>query len=255
MPRVRPARTKRDSDIADEWNRLANLRHDQIKSGADLTFHHVLMPTVLMLAGDLSSANVLDVGCGTGYLTSVLSRRAKRVTGVDISAASIEIARAEMAEQKNVQLAAVAIETFAEEQREEPFDIAVANMTLMDCLDLGLAIRSIRKTLVPGGTLVATITHPCFWPRYWEYEDEAWFQYSTEIVLEAPFEISHQKTALLSTHVHRPLEMYVDVLARERFSVVALVEPMPPAEVEARYPKPWQVPRYLAFAARRESDG
>lgn len=51
-------------------------------------------PTFLELLGDLRGARVLDVACGEGFYTRLIRRRgAARVTGVDLSAGMIELAR------------------------------------------------------------------------------------------------------------------------------------------------------------------
>jgi len=42
---------------------------------------------------DVSGAEVLDIGCGTGRISRYFSERGAKVLGIDFSAKSIEIAR------------------------------------------------------------------------------------------------------------------------------------------------------------------
>jgi 2-polyprenyl-3-methyl-5-hydroxy-6-metoxy-1,4-benzoquinol methylase len=57
----------------------------------------------LQLLGDLSGQRVLDVGCGDGTNAVLLALRGARVTGVDVSSRSIELAR-EQARANNVEV-------------------------------------------------------------------------------------------------------------------------------------------------------
>jgi hypothetical protein len=52
-------------------------------------------------------------------------------------------------------------------------------------------------------------------------------------------------SGMITTHIHRPLEMYVKATERAGFKVVELREPMPSPIIEARYPEAWKFPRFL----------
>jgi 2-polyprenyl-3-methyl-5-hydroxy-6-metoxy-1,4-benzoquinol methylase len=80
--------------IAREWNDLAPVRFQQITSGDDISYHHVLIPNILALMPRQPVAAALDAGCGIGFLTNLLTDRAVRVVGVDVSPESIKIAQA-----------------------------------------------------------------------------------------------------------------------------------------------------------------
>jgi SAM-dependent methyltransferase len=47
----------------------------------------------LVLAAELAASSVVDIGCGTGLLACELARRGHAVTGVDPSAAMLDVAR------------------------------------------------------------------------------------------------------------------------------------------------------------------
>jgi len=53
----------------------------------------LLGPIIRWVEGYVAGRNVLEVACGTGNWTQVLSRRAAHVTATDASPGSIEIAR------------------------------------------------------------------------------------------------------------------------------------------------------------------
>jgi len=104
-------------------------------------------------------AQVLDVGCGPGWMSEFLARCGYWVTGVDISPDMVEIARERVAAIPGP--VAEDLEPFAEFQavpvRELPwsgrFDAAVLYDT-MHHFDAELeTLEVIRRTLVPGGQL------------------------------------------------------------------------------------------------------
>jgi SAM-dependent methyltransferase len=50
-------------------------------------------PAMLELAGDVAGRRILDVGCGTGPLSAALRDRGAVVTGIDVSAEMLKLAR------------------------------------------------------------------------------------------------------------------------------------------------------------------
>ncbi len=106
---------------------------------------------------------VLDVACGNGNFARRLANRGTRVVGIDFAEAMIERARAypEIPE-GGIEYAVVDV-TNREELAVlagEPFDVAVANMALMDIADIGPLMEFLAKNLRPGGRFVFSVTHP-----------------------------------------------------------------------------------------------
>jgi SAM-dependent methyltransferase len=97
-------------------------------------------------------SRVLDVCCGSGHVTEELVRRGYRVTGVDGSAALIEIARSKMPE---VELLVRDVQQMEIESR---FDAAISTFdSLSHVLSLDgvqKAFANVYKALSPGGTFV-----------------------------------------------------------------------------------------------------
>jgi SAM-dependent methyltransferase len=118
------------------------------------TFAHVVELMQLGLR-----AQVLDVGCGPGWLSEFFARCGYWVTGVDISPDMVEIARARVAAIPG--LVGEGLEPLAEFHampvREMPwtsrFDGAVLYDTMHHFDDELATLAVIRQTLVPGGQI------------------------------------------------------------------------------------------------------
>ena len=123
---------------------------------------HVEAYTLLQLMGDPHGLAVLDVACGEGYYTRLVRQRgAGRVTGLDLSAGMIELARRQEADHQ------LGIEYLVGDARslelDEQFDLVVAAYLLNYAPDRGelLAMsRGIARCLKPGGRFVTVNSNP-----------------------------------------------------------------------------------------------
>jgi SAM-dependent methyltransferase len=97
--------------------------------------------------------DVLDLGCGEGWLARALSGRRCTVTGVDASPALIEAAQKLGGGTFRV-LPYEELPTLAMQ-----FDLIAANFSL---LDENLHLEALRALLRPGGTLIVQTVHPAF---------------------------------------------------------------------------------------------
>lgn len=65
-------------------------------------------PEMLRLAGDVSTRRVLDAGCGSGPLSAALRAKGARVTGFDVSAAMVDLARERLRDDADLHVADIA---------------------------------------------------------------------------------------------------------------------------------------------------
>ncbi|MFD1932742.1 MULTISPECIES: class I SAM-dependent methyltransferase [Nonomuraea] len=113
------------------------------------------------LSGARPGDRVLDVGCGTGYLTRVLSPLigpGERVTGVDPSPQMIGYAR-ERAPANCVYLVG---EGQALDLPDASFDVVVSTLAMhhMPAAARGAAVREMARVLRPGGRLLIVELRP-----------------------------------------------------------------------------------------------
>jgi SAM-dependent methyltransferase len=235
--------------IFSEWDALADIRFQQITSGDDLTFNHVLAPCLVALAKTHPAKVIIDAGCGVGVLCDHLQYLKADLIGVDPSAQSIQLAKQHYGHLGI--FVAETLESFSEDN-ESIADLIVSNMVVMDVPNLTSFMSAISKLLVPGGRFIFSMGHPCFWPRYANFADAEWFDYREELMVEAPFRISNTKQPEIPyTHIHRPLGRYTAALREAGLGIEQLIEPLPTHEIEALYPKPWEYPRFLVLECKK----
>ena len=100
---------------------------------------------------DLSSAKVLDVGCGGGLLAETMAKRGAEVTGIDRSPKALSVA-AVHAEQSGIDVDYQEndAETWAQ-THQETYDVVTCLEVLEHVPDVERAVKACADMLKPGG--------------------------------------------------------------------------------------------------------
>lgn len=235
------------SPNADYWVHIMRERLDRYRT--ELTD-----PAVLGAVGDVDGLDVLDAGCGEGYLSRMLAERGARVTGVDLDPALIRAAQdLEAAEGRGIAFhhgdaAAIPAEAGS-------FDRIVANHLLNDIEDIGPVVADLARVLRPGGTLVALVLHPChYWARRGLDEtDPAWpDRYFATLPREQGFNVAGLESPTAVRAWYRPLEDYSTALAASGLVITGLQEPHPTSEQQRDpwWQAGWSKPMFLLITAQ-----
>jgi len=227
---------KSQREITEEWDSIALARNEQLMRNDDISFSKVLKPYILGSIKDAGS--IIDVGCGTGTLTTALRAPGRRLLGVDPSARSVNVAR--KSDPSGNYLVST-LEEWVEVNPSERFEVAVVNMVLMDVPDLRAFCEALSR-VVRGGRVIATIAHPIFWPIYWNYSSYPDFDYLSETVVEGPFRTTSVHYGHKTTHFHRPLSRYFAEITAAGMNVEKFDE-LRGMESSTRFP----FPRFAAF--------
>jgi SAM-dependent methyltransferase len=192
-------------------------------------------PAMLRLAGDVSGRRILDAGCGSGPLSAALRAKGAVVTGFDVSAAMVDLARERLGEDADVRVADLrAPLPYADAE----FDDVVASLVLHYLEDWGRPLAELRRVLKPGGRLILSVNHPSAYAIvYPEANYFALTKYSEDYLMDA-------QTVWL-TFWHRPLHAMTDAFATAGFRIVTVSEPPPASDTPAEL-----VPAGLEVASR-----
>lgn len=243
---------QQEIDVVAEWNKNAEARHNQIISEIDVSYHKVLIPTLLRLFGKIQDLKIIDVGCGSGVFAAELAKRGALVVGVDPAKEMIRIANREYGSNNRIEFYTQSIQSFSADSKME-FDIAVSNMSLITIENLDDACHAVSTLLKPHGKFMFNITHPCFWNQYRQYEPPEIFEYDKEHPQKGKFIISNDLHALptATTHFHRPVKKYFQSLNNASFIIEKILEPMPNRDDMKLYPNPWKFPRFLSMKSTK----
>jgi ubiquinone/menaquinone biosynthesis C-methylase UbiE len=214
-----------------------------------------LMPRMLKMLGDVYGKRILDLGCGEGGYARELKRRGADIVGVDGSDMLVQIAH-ERADAEELNISFICANANALDGiSENSFDLVVAAMSLMDVEDYPGAVREIRRVLCSGGSLLMSITHPCFSARISQWErppdnkhDLLFFKVDNYFEREVWEDKITRDFSSPVLRRHRPLEDYVQVLLHEGFLLRHFSEAEPTADElkkSYRFRKLTRIPYFL----------
>lgn len=247
------------------WEELAAWYDEKMGDEGDLWHRTLIDPGLLQVLGPVRALELLDLGCGNGYLCRRFAREGARVTGVDASAAAIERARRREAREPLGITYHVADAADLSVLSDASFDVVVSNMALMDIEDAEGAIREVARVLRPGGRLVFSLSHPCFdlpgGASAWvvervDFTSTVWrkvHRYRELFAAPVPWRLEGDRLAYTPAY-HRPLSWYVRTLRAAGFVVTALEEPAPTEEFLSVSPQgPWiaEIPLHCVIEARK----
>lgn len=130
--------------IQDDFDRLA--LYDRDEWNHNNHYHQFLLKQL-----PRKCQTVLDLGCGTGKFSRLLAERANKVTALDLSPNSIQIARQRSQQFNNIdyQVADISQCDFASERFE-----AIVSIATFHHLSLEQLIPKLKAALKPGGVLI-----------------------------------------------------------------------------------------------------
>ncbi len=123
--------------------------------------YHYVLPLV-------AGKKVLDVACGEGYGSALMSGPASEVTGVDISAQAIAHGRSAYAGRANLRLVEASCTKLPFD--DATFDVAVSFETIEHIREQSQFLDEVRRVLKPQGVLVLSC------PNKTEYSDKRGFK-------------------------------------------------------------------------------
>ena len=207
--------------------------------------------------GEVSGKSVIDIGCGEGRFSRLLSELGATVTGIDLTEPLIERAR-ELGSDKETYLQGDAENL--DGVADDSFDLAVSYIVLVDLLDYRRSIREAYRVLRPGGWFVVCNVHPM---RTASNNIVGWIRDSSGKLFypvdnyteEGPREFLWWGGPFIN--MHRTISSYVSAFLDAGFALEGLREPVPSEEQLAEHPEfddEPRVPNFIIYVLKKPTD-
>ena len=197
-------------------------RLSELTQGIDNTFKNILEPFIYNNISkyiqtsqeNIANVDILDVGCGCGYLTASIAKNFSEINiaGIDISQSAISCAKSHF----NLNFRQQDIVNFNEGKK---FDVVIYNMVLHNLQELEHSIWKTSILLKYKGIVLITIPHPAFWLTDKISRGKIIlkdpFNYNVERFYQIPFQIKNgsQHQSMLN-YYHRCLATYLNTFSK-----------------------------------------
>jgi 2-polyprenyl-3-methyl-5-hydroxy-6-metoxy-1,4-benzoquinol methylase len=230
------------------WCNSAQLRREQIESGADLTFNEVFKPLIVSRVNNLSPRNVLEVGAGTGHISKELFNLGMTVTAIEPSSGMYEVAK-DVLSFTDVRLINC---TSFELAKDKVYDVAFSHLVAHVVDDLFDFFNSIAQHVAKNGHFIFSIPHPCFYNEYKGFFGGE-YNYMIPMTKDVSFTITKDSKNIISgvPYHHRPLSEYFNKLVKAGFAINGFDETYPDDEIQEKYGAKWESPRYCMFICKK----
>lgn len=119
--------------------------------------HRPVGEQAIELMGIDPAAQVIDIGCGSGWATRLIAEKARegRALGIDVSDEMIRVARESSLSSTNIEFQVASAEALPFEDGE--FTHAFSMESIYYYADMSVALKEIRRVVAPGGRFVAVV--------------------------------------------------------------------------------------------------
>lgn len=183
-------------------------------------------PAILALAGDVRGLRVLDAGCGSGAHSAELIDRGAAVTGVDLSANLLGIARERLGPDVPLHQADLSQPLAFP---DNAFDLVLSALVLHYLAEWEPTLREFHRVLVRHGRVVLSTHHPLMDMRISGSDDYfGTYTYTDDWVRGG--------RTMRMRFWHRPLRAMLAAFAASGFRVDDIQEPEPRPELADNAP-------------------
>jgi len=153
-------------EATDRWDANAPSRLAELSNNGDPSYRalsNLIINHILEHPGidELQGLDILDAGCGLGFLSSELARLGATVRAIDPSPVSVSEAIRTHGQRDGLSFDALDLTSFSNIGGSDgAFDVIVANMTLHCVRELSSFMEAAYRLLKPDGFALCTVPNP-----------------------------------------------------------------------------------------------
>ena len=210
-----------------EWNSIAAEYDMKIVRG-DFFRNEILDKALIRNIGEIKNKTLLDLGCGQGYLSKIITSEGTNIIGIDISENLIEIANKRYKKEGTSFVVGNIEEKLPFE--DNTFDTTISNMVFMDIENPKKTIKEIVRVTKNGGTFIFSVLHPIFTSGIIHKPIKDFLLHKPPSFLISNYKKEKQmmwnilNTTKKTTVYHRPIEFYIQLLLDQNISPLGIEE-------------------------------
>jgi SAM-dependent methyltransferase len=184
----------------------------------------LLDPVMIAESGEVAGRRVLDLGCGEGRFSRLLSAEGATTVGIDPIWKMLEAASQTGDPSESYVLGAGEILPFA----DQSFDLVIAYLCLIDITDFRAAIEESARVLKDGGRLIAANVSNLASSSEAPVRDDSgrFLHYAVDRYL-GEWPMTLEWAGLRIRNWHRPLSAYMDAYLGAGLTLRRFIEPVP----------------------------
>ena len=200
----------------DSWDAVAETYNAVAGTEIDIAYS-TLKADLWGALGELDGKRVLDLGCGSGWLSWLMAERGAEVTGIDGSGELLAMARERYPDgtwmQHDLSRGIPSIDAF---------DTVVSNMVLMDFDPIEPLVSQLSEALDLGARVIVTMPHPAFFNYESAADEDGGYRKVRRYLEQEEWTIP---TFGGHAHYHRPISFYINAFGDHGFLLKHLREP------------------------------
>jgi ubiquinone/menaquinone biosynthesis C-methylase UbiE len=211
------------------WGNVAKW-YDKVVNDEDSYQIKVILPNVVRILAPKKGQRILDLACGQGFFSHAIAAEGARVSGVDVGAELVDIAKKHAGHNEEFIVAP------SDDLSPFPnlcFDSVVCVLAIQNIERMTDTFTEVSRVLKPRGKFVLVLNHPAFripGKSSWGWDEKAQVQYRRvdEYISESRSTIDMNPGSTgkkeLTYSFHRSLQAYSKSLANNGFAVSRIEE-------------------------------
>ncbi len=211
-----------------DWDNVAAWYDKELETNTDSYQAKVIAPNLLRIIAPKKGEIVLDLACGQGYFTRLISNTGALVTGVDLSKELIVIAK-----EKSPSISYNVASSENTGLKKESVDTVITVLAFENIKKIDETVAEIQRVLKKEGRFILVMLHPAFRiPQHadWGFDTKKDLQYRrvdkylSEIKIDIELNPHKGQKNVISTTFHRPLQWYMKIFKKHGFAMTGMEE-------------------------------